>query len=188
MNQADDVSLDDVSLEDLAARAQAGDEGSFAELVTRLRDPLTAFLARRLDAAADADDVAQETFLRAFRHIDRYDPQRRFSTWLFAIGKNVAADHRASDRRRAERARETSDEPVAAAALAGVDALAERDGGALWHAARHVLGDDAYRALWLRYAQDLSVREVAREMGRSVVAIKVMLFRARRKLLDVEVS
>jgi DNA-directed RNA polymerase specialized sigma24 family protein len=49
-----------------------------------------------------------------------------------------------------------------------------------------VLGDDSYRALWLRYSQELSVGEVARELGRSVVATKVMLFRARRKLLQEE--
>jgi RNA polymerase sigma-70 factor, ECF subfamily len=175
--------LAELSVDALAARAREGDEACFHELVARLRRPLTAFLARRLPRQADADDAAQETFLRAYRHIDRYDPGRRFATWLFAIGKNVAATHRAADQRRAEIEREGA--PVASvgderAPQAAVRAEADE----VWRSARRVLGDDAYRALWLRYAQELSVVEIAHEMGRSVVATKVMLFRARKKLLQ----
>jgi RNA polymerase sigma-70 factor (ECF subfamily) len=170
----------DLSVDDLAARAQRGDEACFQELVSRLRAPLTAFLARRLTRPDDADDVVQETFLRAYRFIDRYDPERRFSTWLFAIGKNVAANHRTAARRRADVERSGAPETVATDAVEPLQVEADE----VWHAARRVLGDDAYRALWLRYAQDMSVGEVARELGRSVVATKVMLFRARKKLLQ----
>lgn len=169
----------ELSVDDLAARAQRGDEACFQELVSRLRAPLTAFLARRLTRPDDADDVVQETFLRAYRFIDRYDPERRFSTWLFAIGKNVAANHRSAARRRADVERSGASEEAVAAAE---PSAAEAD--ELWQAARRVLGNDSYRALWLRYAQDMSVGEVARELGRSVVATKVMLFRARKKLLQ----
>lgn len=82
-----------ISAEELAVRARAGSRVSFDELVVRLRPRLVAFLARRLPDAADAEDVAQETFLRAFDHLERYDPARPFATWLFTIGKNVAANH-----------------------------------------------------------------------------------------------
>ena len=172
----------EVDLDDLAVRAKEGDSASFDELVARLRGPLVAFLSRRLSDQADADDVAQETFLRAYRHIDSYDPQRRFATWLFAIGKNVAASHRAADLRRGEVVRASGEE----AAVLGTDpaAAAEEEGGETWSRARRLLSDDQYRALWLRYARDLSIREIARELGRSSVATKVMLFRARKKLLD----
>ena len=170
----------ELSVDDLAARAQRGDEACFQELVSRLRAPLTAFLARRLTRPDDADDVVQETFLRAYRFIDRYDPERRFSTWLFAIGKNVAANHRSAARRRADVERSGAAETEAVAAAEPTAAEADE----VWQAARRVLGDDSYRALWLRYAQDMSVGEIARELGRSVVATKVMLFRARKKLLQ----
>jgi RNA polymerase sigma factor (sigma-70 family) len=183
MTRSDSVVLADLSVDDLAARAQGGDEACFQELVARLRDPLTAFLARRLDRRADADDAAQETFLRAYRHIDRYDPARRFSTWLYAIGKNVAADHRAADRRRSDLERRSAPSEVSAEAPAPA---VQTDADEVWRAARRVLSEDAYRALWLRYAGDLSIVEIARELGRSVVSVKVMLFRARKKLLQEE--
>lgn len=175
-----EIPLHELSDDDLAARAQRGDQACFDELVTRLRPSLARFLGRRLDRAADADDAVQETFLRAFDSLDRYDPQRRFATWLFAIGKNVAASQRDATRRRTTREQAQAEAPAELAAAP--DARAEAI--ELWQTAARVLGDEAYRAMWLRYAQDLSVREIARELGRTVVATKVMLFRARKKLLE----
>src|SRR5215470_3615985 len=94
---------DTISLEELAARARGGSRVSFDEIVVRLRPRLVAFLARRLADAAEAEDVAQETFLRAYDHLDRYDPARPFTTWLFAIGKNVAANQAVGRARREAR-------------------------------------------------------------------------------------
>jgi RNA polymerase sigma-70 factor (ECF subfamily) len=171
------------SLEELAARARDGDAASFEQLVARMRAPLVAFLARRLGAPEDADDVAQDTFDRAYRHLSSYDPGRKFTTWLFAIGKNVASNHRVARQRRArheqraaletEVGNEGRSEPVQAGEM-----------GETWKRAHRVLGTQAYRALWLRYACDFSVREIARELGKTVVGTKVMLFRARAKLLE----
>jgi RNA polymerase sigma-70 factor, ECF subfamily len=179
MSRTDRAPPSELGVDDLASRARSGDEDCFRELVARLRAPLTAFLARRLPRAADADDAVQETFLRAYRSLDRYDPARRFSTWLFAIGKNVAANQRAAERRRSDLERRGA---APEAVIAPPELAAEAD--EIWRAARRALGDDAYRALWLRYSQDLSVAEIARELGRSTVAVKVMLFRARKKLLQ----
>jgi RNA polymerase sigma-70 factor (ECF subfamily) len=164
------------SAEELAVRARDGSRGSFDELVVRYRPRLVAFLARRLADAADAEDVAQETFLRAYDHLDGYDPARPFSTWLFAIGKNVAANHALARTRR--HAHEQDSRPLEGT----VDGAA--GGSDLWRRAAAILGPDTYRMLWLCYAQGLTVREIATELGRSSVAVKVMLFRARRRLLQ----
>src|SRR6185295_3871116 len=166
----------EVSAEELAVRARDGSRVSFDELVVRYRPRLVAFLARRLASATDAEDVAQETFLRAYDHLDRYDPARPFATWLFAIGKNVAANHAIARTRRD--AREQDSRPVDGA----VDGAAAQSD--LWQRAAKALSPDAYRMLWLRYAQGLTVREIAAALGRSSVAVKVMLFRARRRLLQ----
>jgi RNA polymerase sigma-70 factor (ECF subfamily) len=169
----------DVSIEDLAVRAQRGDHASFEEIVTRLRGPLVAFLVRRVPVPEDADDVAQETLARAYKHLASYDPKRRFSTWLFAIGKHTASNFRIAQHRREriEREIEREIEPEAVAVeLPRVD-------DEIWQTARRILKPDAYRALWLRYGQDLNVSEVARELGKTTVGTKVLLFRARGKLL-----
>ena len=165
-----------ISAEELAVRARDGSRISFDELVVRYRPQLVAFLARRLGDTADAEDVAQETFLRAYDHLDGYDPARPFSTWLFAIGKNVAANHAIARTRRDVREHDTR--PAEARADDGAAA------GDLWQRAAQVLRPGPYRVLWLRYAQGMTVGEIARELGRSSVAIKVMLFRARRRLLQ----
>jgi RNA polymerase sigma-70 factor (ECF subfamily) len=165
-----------LSAEELAVRARDGSRVSFDELVVRYRPRLVAFLARRLADAADAEDVAQETFLRAYDYLDRYDPRRSFSTWLFTIGKNVAANH-AIARSRREAHHRTSH--VGDGAVAGAAEPSD-----VWGRAAAILTPDAYRVLWLRYAHSLTVREIATELGRSSVAVKVMLFRARRRLLQ----
>jgi len=166
----------EVSAEELAVRARDGSRVSFDELVVRYRPRLVAFLARRLADAADAEDVAQETFVRAYDHLDRYDPARPFLTWLFAIGKNVAANHAIARTRR-----DVREQASGAAALAVDDASAASD---LWQRAAAIFSPGTYQILWLRYAQGLTVREIATELGRSSVAVKVMLFRARRRLLQ----
>jgi RNA polymerase sigma-70 factor (ECF subfamily) len=166
----------ETSAEELAVRAREGSRVSFDELVARYRPRLVAFLSRRLADAADAEDVAQETFLRAYDRLAQYDPSRPFATWLFAIGKNVAANHAIARHRRDARDRDSR--PAGAAVEDGAGA------SDLWPRAQAILSPDAYRMLWLRYAQGLTVREIAAELERSSVAVKVMLFRARRRLLQ----
>jgi RNA polymerase sigma-70 factor (ECF subfamily) len=165
------------SAEELAVRARDGNRGSFDELVARYRPRLVAFLAGRLREPADAEDVAQETFLRAYDNLGRYDAGRPFATWLFAIGKNVAANHALARTRRARREQ--------AGAIVD-EAVAPVVPGDVWPRAAAALSPAAYRVLWLRYAQGMTVREIAAELGRSRVAIKVALFRARRRLLELE--
>src|SRR5215510_13818141 len=115
-----------ISAEELAVRARDGSRISFDELVVRYRPGLVAFLARRLPDAADAEDVAQETFLRAYDHLDRYDASRPFSTWLFAIGKNVAANHAIARSRRDARDRDGRPADAAIAGDAGANDLWQR--------------------------------------------------------------
>jgi RNA polymerase sigma-70 factor (ECF subfamily) len=163
------------SSEELAVRARAGSRGSFDELVVRHRPRLVAFLTRRVANSAEVEDLAQETFLRAFDHLDRYDPSRPFLTWLFAIGKNVAINHGVAQSRR--EARHERGGAMEIAVEAG-------EAGDLWPRAAAVLSPAAYQILWLRYAKGLTVREIATQLARSSVAIKVTLFRARRRLLQ----
>ena len=162
------------SAEELAARARDGNRSSFDELVVRYRPRLVAFLARRLADASEAEDVAQETFLRAYDRIAQYDPSRPFGTWLFAIGKHVATNHAVARGRREVRETRGASSQVAETAT----------GSEVWARAQAVLSPAAYRVLWLRYVQGMSVGEIATELGRSSVAIKVTLFRARRRMLQ----
>src|SRR6478672_168395 len=82
-----------LSPEDLAERAAAGSVPSFGELVTRFEVRVFNFLLRKMGSRADAEDLTQESFVRAWERITSYDRQWRFSTWLFTIASRLAVSH-----------------------------------------------------------------------------------------------
>ncbi len=69
-----------------------GDEQAFAELVELYKDKVYQVAYRMVGNVHEAQDISQEAFLRAYTNIDRFDTQRKFSTWLFRIATNVAID------------------------------------------------------------------------------------------------
>ena len=86
--------------EALAARAAAGDEAAFEEIVTRYHGRVFRLAARLTGNDADAADVLQDTFLRAYRGLASFRGASRFGTWLYRIATNAALAHRRSRARR----------------------------------------------------------------------------------------
>lgn len=76
----------------VVAAVLAGDKEQFGEIVKRYQGRLVNFLYRLVYDRAEAHDLAQEVFFKTFRALDRYDPQYKFSTWLFRVGQNAAID------------------------------------------------------------------------------------------------
>ncbi|MFW5882550.1 MAG: RNA polymerase sigma factor [Planctomycetota bacterium] len=159
----------------LARAARAGDRSAFAELVRAHSARLHRFFCGMGLGVHDADDLVQETFLRAFRHLDRYDARYAFTTWLFTIGRRRALNHLRDRRRRAAVIEcELEDRR-------GFDDLRET-AAALWHRARELLPAAQYQALWLRYGEECDLAGIAVVLGVSHGNAKVLLHRARRKL------
>jgi RNA polymerase sigma-70 factor, ECF subfamily len=75
------------------SRVLAGDEDAFAMLVRRYEPKLRVYVGGIVSVEEEARDLVQESFIRAWRHLDQYDARFRFSTWLFRIAHNVAIDH-----------------------------------------------------------------------------------------------
>jgi RNA polymerase sigma-70 factor (ECF subfamily) len=165
----------------LVARAQGGDRQAFEELVRRHADRLYA-VVRRLGLSREAaEEVTQESFLRAWRGIGAFHGQALFSTWLYRIGVNEAkrrlereparALHGSLDEDRAVEPSDVRDEPGACATQAELQ-------GALADAVRAL--PPKYRApLILRDIEDLSTRDAAAILGLSEAAFKSRLHRAR---------
>ncbi len=167
-----------VADEELAQRAQEGSAVSFGELVDRYEARLKGYLRRRVGCGADVEDLAQETLVRAWRSLSRFDPERRFSTWLFTIANRIATDHfRSSKRERAKR-EAAAFEDVGPSPEPG---LKDEDVD-LWRIAEAVLSQEQLSGLWLRYAADMPIEDIATVLGKSNVAARVMLFRARERL------
>lgn len=164
--------LRDLDSQELAWRAKQGCQASFAELVHRHAPRLQVFLRRKTRDHHKVDDLVQDTFIKAYRNLSRYDNSWKFSTWLFTIAARLAASRR---RRREPRPR-TLDLRIQAGADEAIDRQEQREG--LWGKVAE-LPDSQRQALWLKYGEDLSVKDIATAMGKSQVCIKVLLYRAR---------
>jgi RNA polymerase sigma-70 factor (ECF subfamily) len=175
------VQHEGISDEQLARDAGAGCPSAFATLIERFEPRVRGFVARYRLGPADTDDVVQETFMHAWAGIDRYDPERRFSTWLLTI-----AARRAITQIRSSTARRTP-APIADRDVACEDGGVELDAPpSVWEIAARELPAEQHAALWLRYVEGLGAKQIGRILGKSQVAVRVMLFRARERLAKVE--
>lgn len=78
---------------ELVASALRGAQEAFREIVVRFERPVYSLISRMVHDPLQAEDLAQEVFVKAFRRLDTYDPQRKFSSWLFKIAHNTTIDH-----------------------------------------------------------------------------------------------
>lgn len=162
----------------LIRRAKAGDAAAFAPLVAAHRDRLYRFVLRITRNTHDADDIAQRAFINAWKHIARFDEDRPFSNWLFGIAYKDAI-------KVVTRRRPTTDLPeLMADDDATPDELASRSETPVWDLARRELSAERHAMLRLHYADGVPLADIAKITGRTVVSVKVHLFRARGILRD----
>lgn len=163
-------------------RALGGSQDAYRELVRRYQRPVFNLVVRLVGRRADAEDLTQESLVKAFRALPRYDPARRFSSWIFRIAHNHAIDH--LRRRGPAGAIDTGPAPEGLASGAPSPAdLAERTN--LADAVRVALAGlrAEYRtAVTLRYQEGLSCEEIAHVMDAPEGTIKTYLHRARKAL------
>jgi RNA polymerase sigma-70 factor, ECF subfamily len=164
--------------EELARQSQAGSLAAFEELVYRYEGRVYGFVANWCGNGADAREVTQDTFVRAFQAIDRFDCRRGFAAWLFTIARRKCIDrHRAAPPAADALMPELPDDNDPAELLARQE---ERRG--LWELARCRLPEAQFQALWLRYVEELSVAGIAQVLRKTQTHVKVLLFRARAVL------
>ena len=182
MSEQDSTILDWVTL------ARQGDQDAFAELVYLFQDSVYNLCYRMLGDSNEAEDAAQETFLRIHLNLRRYDISRSFKTWLLSIASNHCIDRL---RKRRMQFVSLDDEPTAAAlALRSSDPSPEQATmqGELSDAVQELLLhlEEHYRlAVIYRYWYQYSYAEIAREMDTTESAIKSRLHRARKKLAEL---
>ena len=161
--------------EQLVEESLQGSDMAFAELVTRYQDRLLRFLMTRTSSRADAEDAVQDTFISAYRYLYSYNPRWRFSTWIYRIAIRNLARPTGGEMQDYDRADDDAPDPLEACIIAS-------DRENVWLTARRLLNKDAYTAMWLRYAEDMSIREIAKALDRTQSWTKVTLLRGRRSL------
>lgn len=155
--------------------AKGGSVDAFTELVHGYRERLFRFLLTRCANHADAEDALQDTFINAYRYIATYNPQWRFSTWLYRIAIRNAGRLRAENVAELGDLSDGSNDPLA-------HCIAESERHNLWRNAKRLLSDEVFAAMWLRYVEDMSIKDIAAVLERSSSWTKVNLLRGRRAL------
>lgn len=167
-----------------------GKQEAFGVLVERYQKPIFNFIYRFYGNYELAQELTQETFLRCYQFLKSYDPERKFSTWLYTVAKNLCIDELKKQRS----AHEVPLDDV----LSAVDAKDIE--GAIDHNARaqcirreedfkllealQELPDTARTVLLLHYFQGLSYQEIGETLGLPVSTVKIRIFRAKKILLE----
>jgi RNA polymerase sigma-70 factor, ECF subfamily len=167
-------------------QALAGDQQAFGDLVRLHQTAVYNLAYRMLGERGEAEDAAQETFLRAYANLSRYDASRPFRTWLLSIASNHCID-----RLRKRRLTWLSlDEPIAphpalnSSEIEPEDAVISNEREAIIAKMLAELSPDYRAAVVLRYWYDLSYTEIADMLETTESAVKSRLFRARQALAE----
>jgi RNA polymerase sigma-70 factor (ECF subfamily) len=172
--------LNEQSDSEVVRRIQSGDDNAFDELMRRYKGPVVNFAYRMLSNAEDADDIAQEVFVRVYQNLDTYRPETKFSTWLFALTRNAAIDRLRWRGRHPAESIESAPE-LATSSTSAHDAET-REVGEQISAAVAKLPEDQRTALVLAEYHDLSYAEIAGVMHCSEKSVESRLYRAKQTL------
>jgi RNA polymerase sigma-70 factor (ECF subfamily) len=166
-------------LKQLVRQCISGDQGAMLSLVERFRGQVFGLCYRMLGQRQDAEDAAQETFVRVLKNLHRWDPTRDFEPWLFAIAGNRCRTALATRKRR-----------PAAEAMVELIADKEPDHRGAQHLAEELqlalarLRDEYRQAFVLFHQQELSYADIAAAMQVPLGTIKTWVHRARRELIE----
>ena len=169
------------------AQAQHGDDQAFTQLVEAYQKPVYNLCYRMLGEPEAAEDASQETFLRAFQHISRYDAGRPFATWLLSIAAHYCID-RLRRRRFSTFSIDEDEDDSPAYELPDANApnpereSVRREEKEKLHGMLASLDETDRAAIVMRYWHDASEIEIADSLGLTVSAVKSRLHRARLAL------
>lgn len=168
-------------------QARQGDQVAFGRLVEAYQGPVFNLAYRMLGNAQEAEEAAQEAFIRAYTRLDSYDPKRKFTTWILTITSNYCIDQL----RKRRHVMLSVDEPLPPHPALHADKtdgpepqLVQTEREAMVQSLLQTLPEDYRQTVVLRYWYEMSYEEIADVMDTSVSAIKSRLFRARRRLAE----
>jgi RNA polymerase sigma-70 factor (ECF subfamily) len=174
---------------EILRRCRTGDERAYRELVDRYRRQVYSMALRMLRREEDAEDVAQETFIRVFRALDRYDPARPFAAWLFTIAARLSIDHIRRRRQTPlslfQRDAETQEERTIDVVDPGLGPEELTSRNEEERRAQRLIDSlpPHYRiVVMMRHQQDLSYEEIADALRLPLGTVKARIHRARALL------
>ncbi len=188
-----DVDYKNLTDQEVVARAREGRDAAYRELIGRYERPVFSLIYRLVRDREQAEDLAQDTFIKVLNHIDRYSPEFRLSSWLFKIANNLTIDHLrrrrvdtisiegAPDAVTAESAKATSI-AVVSASESPLEELESRELGTAIERAIGKLRPEYRACIMLRHVEDKSYEEIAEIVKLPLGTVKTYIHRARHEL------
>lgn len=176
-------------ISELIKRALNGEEKAYTDIVARFREQIFHFIFRMVKDRAQAEDLTQETFIKAFRALASFNSNYAFSTWLYKIAANNCIDYF----RKKKLATTSIDTPIKAKngelkrdfpnhEQGPESELISKEQTSQIHQAIESLPPKYKQAIVLRHRQDKSYEEIAEELAIPLGTVKVRIFRAREML------
>ena len=193
---ADLTALASLSDQEVVLQAREGLEAAYRELIRRYERPIFSLIYRMVRDRALAEDLSQETFIKALNAIDSYRPEYKFSSWIFKIANNAAIDQ---IRRRELDTLSLDGSPhattpdeieatalqVSARGLSPLEALESSELGGQIEQAIGRLRPEYRSCILLRHVEGLAYEEIAELMNLPLGTVKTYIHRARNELRDL---
>ena len=180
---------------DVVALAQQGRDSAFRELIRRYERPVFSLIYRMVRDRELAEDLAQDTFIKVLKHIDRYRPEFKLSSWLFKIANNVAIDHLrrrqlvtvsidGSPHAQSPDAVEATRFDIADQQESALDEMEARELGTSIERAIASLRPEYRSCIMLRHVEGRSYEEIAATLDLPLGTVKTYIHRARYELRE----
>ena len=167
---------------DLIARAKSGDEDAFRHIFERYTLPVVHFIYCMVSVRSEAEELAQETFVRAFRGLKGLRDQSRLSTWLFGIARNVAHEALRANRRNSTRLEIHQSLSISDDKPTPAGELLDKELKSVVREALAMLEEDKRAVFVLKVYQQLSYDEISQITGFSIPKVRNDLYRARTEM------
>ncbi len=163
----------------IVARVLEGDKQAYALLVEEYKTPIYNLAYRMTRNLDDAADLTQDIFLRAYVNLWRYNPRKKFFTWLYTIALNLIRNHLKKIKR--QNISDNNDFLIAQKKLGQADFAKQSDIEVFMSR----LDNDTRALIIMKYQQGLSFEEIAEVTGKGVSAVKLRVYRGLEKLKDI---
>jgi len=166
---------------EIIAKVLKGDRQAYALLVDEYKSPVYNLAYRMTANVEDADDLTQETFIRAYQYLWRYDPRKKFFTWLYTVAFNLINNHLRKNKK------EKLSEELSPSSLTDNTPSPEEKMMEDQEISSCLLQlEDELRALLImKYQQELSLEEIAAITGKSLSAVKMRIYRGLERLREL---
>jgi RNA polymerase sigma-70 factor (ECF subfamily) len=179
--------------QDVVLRARSGQEAAYRELIRRYERPIFALLFRMVRDRELAEDLAQETFVKALNAIDSYRPEFKFSSWIFKIANNAAIDHLrrreldtlsldGSPHAETPEAMQATALQIGARQESPLDTVEAKELGGAIEAAIGSLRPEYRSCILLRHVEGRAYEEIAEILNLPLGTVKTYIHRARNEL------